>query len=149
LSAELIDQVRWLRQTVHQAHHEGPIEECKKSTCTSARDMLTQAETGKRLPKIFILCNTRCENRGEWHSFIALAEDGTGLAGHLCSSHGWAMHDMGFTSSWKHEKYAKHYPGGYELVWVADPDHPEKIAGLKEAFDMNQRQTEEKERVLT
>jgi hypothetical protein len=27
------EELRWLRQTVHQAHHEGPIGECPKATC--------------------------------------------------------------------------------------------------------------------
>jgi hypothetical protein len=138
MSAEIIDHLKWLRQTVHQAHHEGEIEACRKSTCTAARDLLTQVETGKRLPKIFIFCNTKCESRGDWHSMMAIAEDGTGIAGHLCSSHRWGWHDMGLTSSWKRDLYDKHYPGGYELVWVEDAEHPEKVDGLTAAFERNQ-----------
>lgn len=138
---ELVDQVKWLRQTIHQAHHEGPIETCRKSTCTAATGLITQAETGRRLPKIFVFCNTRCEGSGDWHSMVAIAEDGKGLSGHACSNHGWGWHDMGFTSSWKREHYDAHYPGGYELVWVADPSKPEETPGLAAAFEANQSRT--------
>lgn len=48
----------------------------------------------------------------------ALAEDGTHLAGHCSSSEGWAKHDIGMNSEWKHEQYYKHYPDGFELVWL-------------------------------
>ncbi len=51
-------------------------------------------------PKIFVFCNGCSDG---WHNFLALSEDGKGLAGHVCSHHGWAQHDMGFTSDWKHE----------------------------------------------
>lgn len=30
---ELREGLRWVAQTNHQAHHEGPLEECPKSTC--------------------------------------------------------------------------------------------------------------------
>jgi hypothetical protein len=50
----------------------------------------------------------------------ALAEDGTGLGGHLSSSVAFARHDMGLTSDWKHNIYAAHYPSGYRLEWVED-----------------------------
>jgi hypothetical protein len=80
------------------------------------------------LPRIFVFCNTvECEKPpGDWHSMVALAEDGTGLAGHICSSHGWARHDMGIDpAGWKRDIYAKHYPEGFEVVWVEDarPGH--------------------------
>lgn len=34
------EQLRWVRQTVHQAHHAGPIEECKISTCLAITDIV-------------------------------------------------------------------------------------------------------------
>lgn len=55
-------------------------------------------------------------------SGAAVAEDGTYLAGHLSSSMGWFRHDMGLASNWKHDKYAAHYPDGYELVEAEPPD---------------------------
>jgi len=53
---------------------------------------------------------------------VAIAEDGTFLAGHYCTL-GFQRHDMGLDgSTWKHELYRDHYPDGYELIWVDDPD---------------------------
>lgn len=28
-----IDDIDWMRQTIHRAHHEGPLEDCKQSIC--------------------------------------------------------------------------------------------------------------------
>lgn len=36
--------LRWMAQTVHQAHHEGAIETCGKNTCMAARDTIAKAE---------------------------------------------------------------------------------------------------------
>ncbi len=88
------------------------------------------------LPRIFVFCNTmNChEGAGDWHSMVALAEDGTGLAGHICSSHGWAAHDMGINpDGWKRDLYAAHYPAGFEVVWVEDP-RPGKNLALDAAY---------------
>lgn len=66
----------------------------------------------------------------------ALAEDGHVLASHLSSGVGFAKHDLGLTSTWKHEYYNKHYPDGYELEWVDDPsDH----AGVRAALSLNKQ----------
>lgn len=62
----------------------------------------------------------------------ALAEDGTGIASHLSSSVGFAKHDMGLSSDWKHEHYREHAPDGYELVWIDDPKNdPRWLAVLE------------------
>jgi len=37
----------WLRQTVHRAHHSGPLDECLKNTCDAALKAL-----GKRNGKV-------------------------------------------------------------------------------------------------
>jgi hypothetical protein len=70
-----------------------------------------------------------CFIEGEWGdsdvSVIAVAEDGHVLARHVSSSEGWAQHDIGIGSEWKHDKYREHYPDGYELVWGEPP--PEVI----------------------
>lgn len=83
-------------------------------------------------PKIFVLCNS-CSR--QWHHVMAMAEDGTHLAGHVCSDHGFISHDMGFTSDWKHDQYNRHYPDGWELVMVDDPKNHE---GLQAAYELNQ-----------
>lgn len=61
----------------------------------------------------------------------ALAEDGTAVAGHLSSGVNFAKHDMGLTSDWHHEQYRAHYPHGFDLEWVDDPEtHPGWQAAL-------------------
>jgi len=83
-------------------------------------------------PKIFVFCNG-CSP--DWHSFAAVAEDGISLAGHICSHHGFAAHDMGVNEDGlKRDVYAKHYPDGFEVVYCeitrrADlAKHPELAA---------------------
>ena len=71
---------------------------------------------------------------------FALAEDGRGLGSHLSSSVGFAKHDMGLTSDWKHDTYAEAYPDGFELVWV---DDPESHDGFQAAFLLNQATAQE------
>lgn len=69
--------------------------------------------------KVFVWVTRRWSD-GDMHC-SAIAEDGTALGGHLSSNEGFARHDMGVTSDWKHEGYRAHYPAGFEVVWVADP----------------------------
>ena len=81
-------------------------------------------------PKIYVFCNGCAP---QWHPHVAVAEDGEVLAGHLCSHHGYAAHDMGVVETgWKRDLYAAHYPNGYEVEYVevkANAD-VEKHAGL-------------------
>ena len=84
-------------------------------------------------PKIYVFCNS-CSH--EWHSFMAIAEDGTYLGGHICSSHCFAAHDMGvIETGWKRDVYAKHYPEGFHVVLV---DDPKTHSGLQAAYALNQ-----------
>jgi len=73
-------------------------------------------------PKIYCTVNG---GSPEWWNAIAIAEDGTSLASHICSSIAWARHDMGVDNDvmGKHEAYRAHYPDGYEMVWV----HPDEM----------------------
>jgi len=84
----------------------------------------------RRLPIIYVFCNNKgCTGGGDWHNMIGIAEDGTGLAGHVCSSHGWAYHDMGIEENgWKRDIYAKHYPSGFVVEYVEDPENHEGCA---------------------
>lgn len=92
-------------------------------------------------PKIYVFCNTRCGGRGDWHSMVAIAEDGTGLAGHICSSHRWAFHDMGIDpEGWKRDIYAKHYPEGFEVCWVGS-EEIDSHEGLRRAFALHEQKT--------
>jgi hypothetical protein len=50
LEAEIAERdvlIRWLTQTVHQAHHDGPIEQCPKTTCSAIRAALREREPGR------------------------------------------------------------------------------------------------------
>lgn len=85
-------------------------------------------------PKIFVFCNC-CSP--EWHEMMAIAEDGHILTGHICSSHGWAWHDMGIDhDGWKRDLYAAHYPQGFEVEWV--DGNPLEHPGVKAAYALNQ-----------
>lgn len=86
------------------------------------------------LPRIYVFCNS-CSH--EWHSMLALAQDGTALAGHVCSAHGFASHDMGIDEGgWKRDLYAKRYPGGFVVEWV---ESPRTHAGVARAYALNQQ----------
>lgn len=44
---EMFETIRWLAQTVHQAHHmdqPGTFRDCSKNTCEAAREMLAKVE---------------------------------------------------------------------------------------------------------
>lgn len=50
-----------------------------------------------------------------------IAEDGTHLGSHLCSSEGYMPADLGIlegTRSDRHEGFRKHYPDGYRMEFV-------------------------------
>lgn len=85
------------------------------------------------MTKIFVFCNNKgCTGRGDWHNMAAIGEDGRWLAGHVCSSHGWAHHDMGISEDgWKRDVYAAVYPDGFTVEWVENPGAHE---GLKAAL---------------
>lgn len=70
-------------------------------------------------PKIYCFINGGTDY---FLDVAALAEDGNHLAGHASSNIYYAMHDIGIESDWKHDNYKKHYPDGYELVWIDDPE---------------------------
>jgi len=74
-----------------------------------------------------------------WFSGCLIAEDGTGLGGHICSSEGYMYHDLGIVEGARpdrHETFREHYPDGYRMEFVTYQhagDHP----GLKLAFERN------------
>lgn len=75
------------------------------------------------LPIIYVFCNSKgCTGRGDWHNGIAVAEDGTALAGHVSSNHEFIKadlgnHRLGYRGFVRNE-YDKHYPDGYEVKWI-------------------------------
>ncbi len=74
------------------------------------------------LPVIYGLVNGGSPG---WLSALAIAEDGTSLAGHICSAEGYVPADLGVldgTSPDKHAVYRAHYPDGYRMEFVARAD---------------------------
>lgn len=75
-----------------------------------------------------------------WYSGVLLAEDGTGLGGHICSAEGYMYYDLGILEGSRedrHEGFRKHYPDGYRMDFVPSKDvlaHP----GLEAAYQKNQ-----------
>lgn len=91
---------------------------------------------GGFMPKIYLYCI-----HGKQKQFygFALAEDGNCLAEHLSSTIEFSKSDMGlYDDDWsgKREKYAKHYPNGYELEWI-DDDKLESHKEFQVAFAKN------------
>lgn len=71
-----------------------------------------------------------------WLQAVAIAQDGTVLAGHVCSDEGYIPHDLGClngTSPGKHETYREHYSDGYRMEFVAS-NELERHAGLQAAL---------------
>lgn len=81
-------------------------------------------------------------NNGGSSGFLSaqlLAEDGTPLGGHACSSEGYMPHDLGIlegTRPDRHEDFRKHYPGGYMMAFVGYDD-VKKNEGLLLALKKN------------
>lgn len=73
-------------------------------------------------------------------SACLLAEDGTGMGGHICSSEGYMPHDLGVIEGSRpdrHQSFAEHYPDGYRMDFVPASQvlsHP----GLSAAYEKNQ-----------
>jgi len=95
------------------------------------------------LPIIYGYNNTK--SGGTWNEGVILAEDGTYLGGHICSEEGYMLHDLGIlegTKPDKHEKFKKHYPDGYRMVFVPGKEVLEH-EGLTAAYEKNQAMREE------
>lgn len=75
-----------------------------------------------------------------WYSGCLIAEDGTGMGGHVCSHEGFMYGDLGIVNGWRddrHEAFRKHYPDGYRMDFVPREEvlaHP----GLEAAYQKNQ-----------
>ena len=83
---------------------------------------------------------------GGFMSAVLIAEDGTGLGGHCCSSEAYMYHDLGIlegTRPDRHETFQKHYPDGYRMDFVKYEDFKDHEA-LKKACELNQAKKKEK-----
>jgi hypothetical protein len=87
-------------------------------------------------PKIF--CFSNVVGGGDGVAY-AMAEDGHVLGSHWCSHEGFVSHDLGVTEGSRldrHEDYKKHYPDGYEMIFVPARE-VDTHEGLKKAFELN------------
>jgi len=85
--------------------------------------------------------------RPGWYSGVLIAEDGTGLGGHICSAEGYMLHDLGIlkgTRPDRHEDFRKHYPDGYRMVFISSANVKEH-KGLDLAYERNQQLAKENE----
>lgn len=86
--------------------------------------------------KIYITIN------GHWGDDItgvAICEDGTVLAGHVCSSESFLPHDFGMgDSNWKHENYDKHCgKDNWELILDPSGDNiPQSVYDNNKALQV-------------
>ena len=90
-------------------------------------------------PRIFCFSNVKGGGDGVAY---AMAEDGTVLGSHWCSSEHYVPHDLGVIEGSRpdrHETYAKHYPNGYNMVFISARDVRDH-EGLQSAFGLNQEQ---------
>jgi hypothetical protein len=82
-------------------------------------------------------------NGGEegWMSACLIAQDGTSLGGHICSSEGYMPADLGIlegTRPDRHEEFKAHYPDGYRMEFVGYEEAWAKSnAGLVAAWALN------------
>jgi hypothetical protein len=76
-----------------------------------------------------------------WWSAQLLAEDGTGLGGHICSDEGYMLHDLGIlegTREDQHKTFQEHYPNGYRMDFVSY-DKVKDDTRLIKAFELNKQ----------
>ena len=70
-----------------------------------------------------------------------IAEDGTCLGGHCCSSEGFMYGDLGIIKGYRkdrHEDFKKHYPKGYRMDFVSHGD-VKAHDGLSNAIKLNEK----------
>lgn len=76
-----------------------------------------------------------------WMSAVLLAQDGTYLGGHICSSEAYMPHDLGIlegTRPDRHEAFRDHYPDGYRMEFIKGEDVRRGHEGLDKAYELNQ-----------
>ena len=86
-----------------------------------------------------------------WMSACLIAEDGTGLGGHVCSSEAYMPHDLGILDGARpdrHETFRKHYPDGYRMEFVGN-DAVESHEKLMAAIAINNTQGATNEESIT
>lgn len=92
---------------------------------------------GKPLSELPVIYGFNNGGSAGWLQAVAIAQDGTPLGGHVCSSEGYMRHDLGVlegTRPDRHEQsYQKHYPDGYRMDFVGHAN-VKHHAGLQAAI---------------
>jgi len=81
-----------------------------------------------------------------WYNGCLIAEDGTGMGGHVCSHESFMYDDLGIhegSRSDRHEGFRKHYPDGYRMDFVP-MEEVSTHGGLLKAYELNQKSGSEK-----
>lgn len=77
-----------------------------------------------------------------WVNGVLLAEDGTGLGGHVCSDEGYMPSDLGClegSSPSRHTAFRDHYPDGYRMEFIpGEVVRAKSHTGLMKAYALNQ-----------
>tara|TARA_R110000824_G_scaffold261358_1_gene449953 strand:+ start:3240 stop:3587 length:348 start_codon:yes stop_codon:yes gene_type:complete len=99
----------------------------------------------EELPVIYGFNNGGCHG---WMTAQALAEDGTPLGSHCCSSEGFMPGDLGMIEGFRcdrHEnEYRPHYPKGYRTEFVPG-ERIETHAGLTAAIALAEAEYEKEQ----
>lgn len=83
-----------------------------------------------------------------WMSACLIAEDGTDLGGHVCTSESYMPHDLGILEGSRpdrHETFQKHYPDGYRMEFVGYDEFPQH-EGIKAAVALAEAKEKEAEK---
>lgn len=94
---------------------------------------------GKPVEELPIIYGFNNGGSAGWMHAQLIAEDGTGLGSHLCSSEGYMPYDLGILEGSRpdrHEHFRGHYPDGYRMAFVSHSEVPNTPA-LLEAFERN------------
>uniref|UniRef100_A0A6M3XU43 Uncharacterized protein n=1 Tax=viral metagenome TaxID=1070528 RepID=A0A6M3XU43_9ZZZZ len=98
-----------------------------------------QKKPTEDLPVIYGFNNSK--GGGTFLSAVLIAEDGTVLGGHACSSEYFMLGDLGILKDSRpdrHETFKTHYPDGYRMDFVSGEDVETHIK-LKKAFELNEK----------
>lgn len=91
----------------------------------------------EELPTIYGFNNGGSEN---FYEAMAIAQDGTCLGSHLCSSEGFMYGDLGILAGHRKDRhegsYQKHYPLGYKMDFVSY-ETIDSHEGIQKAFSLN------------
>jgi len=71
---------------------------------------------------------------------IALAEDGRIIASNVCNTEEDMPHDLGITSTWKHNIYNEYFgKNNWQLEWIDDGT---RNLGFQKALELNSEKDE-------